>query len=93
LIGQNRPRNLTASDVVSGHREQNVQVAAGAIGQQPSGSPVDFELQVNAKGRLISTEEFGQIIVQDRCQRRKNPAQEMSRASNSARPAIRSAHC
>src|SRR5205823_12691533 len=26
-------------------------------------SPVDFELQVNAKGRLISTEEFGQIIV------------------------------
>src|SRR3989441_2576953 len=56
-------RNLTASDVVSAIREQNVQVAAGAIGQQPVGSPVDFELQVNAKGRLISTEEFGQIIV------------------------------
>src|SRR2546425_2426657 len=56
-------RNLTASDVVSAIREQNVQVAAGAIGQQPVSSPVDFELQVNAKGRLISTEEFGQIIV------------------------------
>src|SRR5437016_4455700 len=56
-------RNLTASDVVSAIREQNVQVAAGAIGQQPVRSPVDFELQVNAKGRLISTEEFGQIIV------------------------------
>jgi multidrug efflux pump len=56
-------RNLTASDVVSAIREQNVQVAAGAIGQQPVGSPVDFELQVNAKGRLISTEEFDQIIV------------------------------
>src|SRR5438128_3522994 len=56
-------RNLTASDVVNAIREQNVQVAAGAIGQQPVSSPVDFELQVNAKGRLISTDEFGQIIV------------------------------
>jgi hydrophobe/amphiphile efflux-1 (HAE1) family protein/NodT family efflux transporter outer membrane factor (OMF) lipoprotein len=56
-------RNLTASDVVAAIREQNVQVAAGAIGQQPVGKPVDFELQINAKGRLISTEEFGQIIV------------------------------
>ena len=56
-------RNLTASDVVGAIREQNVQVAAGAIGQQPVSNPVDFELQVNARGRLISTEEFGQIIV------------------------------
>src|SRR6266404_4694104 len=56
-------RNLTASDIVNAIREQNVQVAAGAIGQQPVGKPLDFELQINAKGRLISTEEFGQIIV------------------------------
>src|SRR5437899_2866935 len=56
-------RNLTASDVGSAIREQTVQVAAGAIGQQPVSSPVDFELQVNAKGRLVSAEEFGQIIV------------------------------
>ncbi len=56
-------RNLTASDVVSAIREQNVQVAAGAIGQQPVSQPVDFELQINAKGRLVSPEEFGRIIV------------------------------
>jgi multidrug efflux pump len=56
-------RNLTASDIVNAIREQNVQVAAGAIGQQPVSRPVDFELQINAKGRLISTDEFGQIIV------------------------------
>src|SRR5436189_571773 len=56
-------RNLTASDVVGAIREQNVQDAAAAIGQQPAGRPVDFEVQINAKGRLISTEEFGQIIV------------------------------
>src|SRR5438874_10416958 len=51
-------RNLTASDIVGAIREQNVQVAAGAIGQQPVKSAVDFELQINAKGRLVSAEEF-----------------------------------
>src|SRR5256886_6596603 len=56
-------RNLTASDVVSARSEEHVQVAAGAIGQQPVGNPVNFELQINAKGRLVSPEEFGQIIV------------------------------
>ncbi len=56
-------RNLTASDVVNAIREQNVQVAAGAVGQQPLPAPVDIELQINAKGRLVSAEEFGQIIV------------------------------
>lgn len=56
-------RNLTASDVVAAIREQNVQVAAGAIGQQPVGDPVNFEMQINAKGRLLSPEEFGQIVV------------------------------
>jgi multidrug efflux pump len=56
-------RNLTASDVVQAIREQNVQVAGGVIGQQPVGKPVDFELQVNVKGRLVSEEEFGNVIV------------------------------
>src|SRR5712672_96918 len=56
-------RNLTASDVVTAIREQNVQVAAGAIGQQPVAHPVGFELQINTKGRLVSAEEFGRIIV------------------------------
>jgi hydrophobe/amphiphile efflux-1 (HAE1) family protein/NodT family efflux transporter outer membrane factor (OMF) lipoprotein len=56
-------RNLTASDVVAAIREQNVQVAGGVIGQEPVKSPVNFEMQVNVKGRLISEEEFGNIIV------------------------------
>ncbi len=56
-------RNLTASDVVAALREQNVQVAAGAVGQQPVSRPVEFELQINAKGRLVSTEEFGGVIL------------------------------
>lgn len=56
-------RGLTASDVVSAIREQNVQVAAGAVGQQPVSSPVALELQINAKGRLITEEEFGEILI------------------------------
>jgi hydrophobe/amphiphile efflux-1 (HAE1) family protein len=55
-------RGLTSSDIVNAIREQNIQVAAGTIGQQPvKGS--SFELTVNAKGRLVTEEEFEQIIV------------------------------
>jgi hydrophobe/amphiphile efflux-1 (HAE1) family protein len=56
-------KGLTASDVVAAIREQNVQVAAGAVGQQPVSRPTDTELLINTKGRLSSEEEFGAIIV------------------------------
>ncbi|HEX7652420.1 MAG TPA: efflux RND transporter permease subunit, partial [Verrucomicrobiae bacterium] len=56
-------RNLTAGDIVAAIRQQNVQVAAGVIGAQPLSSPSTFQLQINAKGRLISEEEFSRIIV------------------------------
>ena len=55
-------RNLTAGDVVDAIREQNVQVAAGVIGQGPS-KDADFQLTVNTQGRLASVEEFGDIVV------------------------------
>ena len=54
---------LTAGDIVAAIREQNVQVAAGAVGQQPLKSAVAFELQINAKGRLTTEEEFGEIVI------------------------------
>ncbi len=56
-------RNLTASDVVRAIREQNVQVAAGVIGQPPLDKPIDFQLNINTMGRLTSIEEFSDIIV------------------------------
>jgi len=55
-------RGLTASDVVNAIREQNVQVAAGVVGQGPS-KGADFQLTVNTQGRLQSEEEFGNIVV------------------------------
>jgi multidrug efflux pump len=55
-------RNLTAGDVVGAIREQNVQVAAGVVGQGPS-KDADFQLTVKTQGRLSSVEEFGNIVV------------------------------
>ncbi len=77
-------RNLTASDIVAAIREQNVQVAAGAIGQQPVGAPVDFEMQINAKGRLVSPEEFGQIIVKTGANGEKTLLKDVARIELSA---------
>ena len=56
-------KGLTASDVVAAIREQNVQVAAGAVGQQPSSRPVDTELLISTQGRLSTEDEFGSIII------------------------------
>ena len=56
-------RDLTAGDIINALREQNVQIAAGAVGQQPVSQPVGLELQINVKGRLLDPEEFGDVIV------------------------------
>ncbi|MGD9708366.1 MAG: efflux RND transporter permease subunit [Halothiobacillaceae bacterium] len=55
-------RGLTASDVINAIREQNVQVAAGAVGQQP-GTASAFQLTVTSQGRLRSEDDFRQIVV------------------------------
>jgi len=54
---------LTAGDVALAVREQNAQVAAGVIGGQPRSDKGAFELLVNARGRLQSEKEFGDIIL------------------------------
>ena len=54
---------VTAVDVQNAIAEQNVQVAAGKIGQSPAPPGTPFELQVNAAGRLSDPEEFSNIIV------------------------------
>ncbi|HEX2137829.1 MAG TPA: multidrug efflux RND transporter permease subunit [Microvirga sp.] len=55
-------RELTASDVVRAIREQNVEVAAGAIGAPPS-SDIPVQATVSAKGRLLTEAEFGDLVV------------------------------
>ena len=56
-------RNLTATDVVNAIREQNRQVAAGALGAPPAPGATDFQLSINTQGRLVDEEEFENIIV------------------------------
>jgi multidrug efflux pump subunit AcrB len=55
--------NLHAMDVVSAIAQQNVQVAAGQIGQQPVPKGQQFQLTINTQGRLKDPEEFADIIV------------------------------
>ena len=55
-------RGLTASDIVAAIREQNVEVAAGAIGQSPTPDAA-FQIAVDTQGRLQTEEEFGAIVV------------------------------
>ena len=55
-------RGLTAGEVIAAVREQNVQVAAGSVGQAPNSSAA-FQVTVNTLGRLTDEKQFGEIIV------------------------------
>lgn len=56
-------RQLTSEDVIAAIREQNVQVAAGQIGQPPATGEQEFQYTVNVTGRLSDPEQFRNIIV------------------------------
>jgi gold/copper resistance efflux pump len=55
-------RELTTGDVITAIREQNIQVAAGALGQSPQAA-APFQVTIQAPGRLASPEEFADIVV------------------------------
>jgi HAE1 family hydrophobic/amphiphilic exporter-1 len=54
---------ITAVDVENVIAEQNIQVAAGKIGQSPAPRGTAFEMQVNAVGRLSDPAQFGDIVL------------------------------
>lgn len=56
-------RQLTAGDVVNALREQNVQVAAGSVGDSPAAPDQMFQLSVRAEGRLAEVPQFEKVIV------------------------------
>ncbi len=60
--------NLTASDVARAIQEQNTQAPAGILGSPPARNSQAFEYTVKVKGRLLSAEEFGDIIVSTNAQ-------------------------
>lgn len=54
---------LTVADVVSAVKEQNIQAPAGTIGQMPAPKDQEFQYTGKVQGRLITPEEFGNIII------------------------------
>ncbi len=56
-------RNLTAQDAVNALREQNVQVAAGQVGQQPAPKTQMYQISVRAAGRLSTPDQFEHLVI------------------------------
>ncbi|MFZ0131284.1 MAG: multidrug efflux RND transporter permease subunit [Desulfobacterales bacterium] len=54
---------LTADDVITAIREQNIQAAAGAIGSAPGSDKQQIQFTLRAKGRLKDAEDFKNIII------------------------------
>ena len=87
-IEQLAAREMTAGEVIAALREQNVQVAAGSVGQQPLGpsssasqssAPKDFQLAIVTKGRLETADEFGDIVVKAGTEGRLTRLQDVAR--------------
>ncbi|WP_223513022.1 efflux RND transporter permease subunit [Pseudomonas sp. GL-R-26] len=72
-------RNLTATDVVNAVREQNRQVAAGQLGAPPAPNATSFQMSINSQGRLVTEEEFENVII------RSGPDGEITRLKDIAR--------
>src|ERR671923_1672851 len=56
-------RQITAGDVVNALREQNVNVAAGNVGDSPARAGQTYQMSVRAAGRLREASEFENVIV------------------------------
>jgi hydrophobic/amphiphilic exporter-1 (mainly G- bacteria), HAE1 family len=56
-------RGLTATNILAALQEQNVQVAAGQVGQPPTPSGQSYQISVRAIGRLSEASEFDNIIL------------------------------
>jgi HAE1 family hydrophobic/amphiphilic exporter-1 len=56
-------RGLTATSVLNALNEQNVQVAAGQLGQPPSNQLQSYQISVRAIGRLSDPKEFENIVL------------------------------
>ncbi len=54
---------IDAADVITAISQQNLQVAAGMIGQPPAPKGQQFELTINTLGQLTTPEQFGDIII------------------------------
>src|SRR3989449_2490414 len=78
-------RNMTAGDVIRAIREQNLQVAAGTIGQPPVPGGNDFQLTISTQGRLLDEQQFGDILVKQGAQGQITRIRDVARVELAAR--------
>ena len=60
---QLKSRGITTQDILNEMREQNVQVAAGQIGQPPVPAGTNFQYSINVLGRLTDIAQFENMII------------------------------
>jgi hydrophobe/amphiphile efflux-1 (HAE1) family protein len=77
--GRAAARGMTAGEIVAALRAQNVQVAAGAVGQPPFDNGPAFELNVETQGRLTQPDQFSNIVI------KTDPQGRLTRLSDVAR--------
>ncbi len=78
-------RGLTAGDVISAIREQNIQVAAGGVGSPPASAAAPFEFTVHTRGRLSQPEQFADIVLKSGASGQKVRIRDVSRVELGAR--------
>ena len=76
---------LTPADVISAIKEQNLQAPAGQVGAAPSPPGQEFTYTVKAPGRLVSAEEFENIILRQTAGGRTLRIKDVGRAELGAR--------
>ncbi len=73
-------RNLTGPDIVAALRAQNVQAAAGAIGQPPfAANAAAFQLPVQVQGRLSDPQQFADIVIKTDAEGRVTRVRDVAR--------------
>ncbi len=54
---------LAPSDIITAIQSQNIQAPVGRLGAQPTAGDTSFQINLQTKGRLVTPEEFGNIVV------------------------------
>lgn len=71
--------NLSAGDIVTAIQQQNVQAPVGRVGARPTSEDTQFQINLQTRGRLTTSEEFGNIVL------RANPDGSLLRLRDVAR--------
>ena len=58
-------RGLTATDIVTALQQQNIEIAAGSLGAPPASPKQQYQITVNAVGRLTDPVQFDDIVVKN----------------------------